>query len=128
MSDKLRWPILLVDDYPEMVKTLHRMLSHFGFIFIEHAQDGISALAKLRSGPYGLVISDIAMTPMGGIQLLREIRGDANLRKLPFIIVTGAADRQRILDAKSAGANEFIVKPFATATLKKKLIDVLGPF
>lgn len=128
MPDKLRWPVLVVDDYPEMVQTIHRMLSNFGFVFIDHAEDGISALAKLRSCAYGLVISDIAMAPMGGIQLLREIRSDAKLGKLPFIVVTGVADRRHILTAKSAGANEFIVKPFAAATLKKKLIDVLGPF
>jgi two-component system chemotaxis response regulator CheY len=65
---------------------------------------------------------------MGGMRLLREMRDDANLRKLPVIIVTGIADRRHILEAKSAGADAFIVKPFATATLKKKLTDVLGPF
>jgi two-component system chemotaxis response regulator CheY len=68
------------------------------------------------------------MEPMTGIELLREVREDDNLKKLPFIMVTAESKTENVVIAKEAGVSNYIVKPFNAATLKSKLNGVLGEF
>ena len=68
------------------------------------------------------------MEPMTGIELLREVRSDDNLKKLPFIMVTAESKTENVVIAKEAGVSNYIVKPFNAATLKSKLTGVLGEF
>jgi two-component system chemotaxis response regulator CheY len=86
------------------------------------------ALQKLRDKEYHLVISDWNMEPMTGIQLLREVRADARLKALPFIMITAESKTENVIAAKEAGVNNYIVKPFNAATLKTKLASVIGNF
>ena len=83
---------------------------------------------KLRDRDYGLVISDWNMEPMTGIQLLREVRADAKLKEMPFIMITAESKVENVVAAKEAGVNNYIVKPFNAETLKAKLTTVLGQF
>ncbi len=85
-----------------------------------------SALARMRESPYGLVMSDLSMEPKSGLDFLREVRADMTLRDTPFILVTGYAAPADVLAAKEAGVTSYIVKPFNTATLKKKVRAALG--
>lgn len=85
-------------------------------------------LAKLRQKSYGLVISDWNMEPMTGLQLLKEVRADAQLKSLPFIMVTAESKTENVIAAKAAGVNNYIVKPFNAETLKKKMSAVIGEF
>ena len=98
-----------------------------GFANIEQAADGAQALQILRATQIGLVVSDWNMEPMTGLQLLKEVRADAKLKDLPFIMVTAESKTENIIAAKKAGVNNYIVKPFNAATLKTKLENVLGP-
>jgi two-component system chemotaxis response regulator CheY len=83
----------------------------------------------LRAGTtYGLVISDWNMEPMTGLQLLREVRADAHLKSLPFIMVTAESKTENVIAAKEAGVSNYIVKPFNAETLKTKMSSVLGEF
>jgi len=128
MAVDMNMPILIVDDYKTMLRIVRNLLKQIGFDNVEEATDGSSALAKLRDKPYGLVISDWHMEPMTGIQLLREVRADAKLKALPFIMVTAESKSEKVIVAKEAGVSNYIVKPFNAATLKQKLTAVLGDF
>jgi two-component system chemotaxis response regulator CheY len=111
-----------------MLRIIRNLLKQLGFDNVEEATDGSAALAKLRDKSYGLVISDWNMEPMTGIQLLREVRADAKLKSLPFIMVTAESKSENVIVAKEAGVSNYIVKPFNAATLKQKLASVLGNF
>jgi two-component system, chemotaxis family, chemotaxis protein CheY len=126
MAVEMAMPILVVDDYAAMRRIIRVLLAELGFTNIEQAEDGKSALTKLRQRSYGLVISDLKMQPMHGLELLTEIRSDAKLKGLPVIVVAAASDVDRVATAKAAGASDYIVKPFAANTLRRKLERVLG--
>ena len=123
--DKL---ILVVDDYATMRRIVANLLKQLGFAHIEEAIDGTDALAKLRSAKeFGLVISDWNMEPMTGYELLKEVRSDERLQKLPFIMITAESKTENVIAAKKAGVNNYIVKPFNAQTLKGKIESVCGP-
>jgi two-component system, chemotaxis family, chemotaxis protein CheY len=121
--------ILIVDDYKTMLRIIRNLLRQLGFVNIDEATDGAMALSMMRSGAnYGLVISDWNMEPMTGLQLLREVRGDAKLKATPFIMVTAESKSENVIAAKEAGVSNYIVKPFNAETLKMKMVSVLGDF
>ena len=120
--------ILIVDDYKTMLRIIRNLLKQIGFENVEEATDGTEALQKLREKQFGLVISDWNMEPMTGIELLREVRKDLNLKKTPFIMVTAESKTENVVIAKEAGVSNYIVKPFNAVTLRSKLCGVLGEF
>lgn len=121
--------VLIVDDYKTMLRILRNLLRQLGFNNVEEASDGSAALTQLRdNGPFGLVISDWNMEPMTGLQLLREVRGDDNLKATPFIMITAESKSENVIAAKEAGVSNYIVKPFNAQTLRAKMASVLGEF
>ena len=128
MTVDMQMNILIVDDYKTMLRIIRNLLKQLGFNNVDEATDGSMALQKLRDKDYGLVISDWNMEPMTGIQLLREVRADAKLKALPFIMITAESKTENVIAAKEAGVNNYIVKPFNAATLKTKLATVIGSF
>jgi two-component system chemotaxis response regulator CheY len=128
MSVDLNMQVLIVDDYKTMLRIIRNLLKQLGFNNVDEATDGSMALQKLRDKDYGMVISDWNMEPMTGIQLLREVRADSRLKNLPFIMITAESKTENVIAAKEAGVNNYIVKPFNAATLKTKLVTVLGSF
>ena len=121
-------PILIVDDYKTMLRIIRNLLKQLGFNNVDEATDGSTALQKLRDKPYSLVISDWNMEPMSGLQLLKEVRADADLEATPFIMVTAESKSENVVAAKQAGVTNYIVKPFNAATLKSKLTSAIGEF
>jgi two-component system chemotaxis response regulator CheY len=121
-------PILIVDDYKTMLRIIRNLLKQLNLENVQEATDGSSALKMLRDGNYGLVISDWNMEPMTGLQLLKEVRADAKLKALPFIMVTAESKTENVVAAKEAGVSNYIVKPFNAETLRQKLVSVLGEF
>ncbi len=120
---------LIVDDYNTMLRILRNLLKQLNFTNVEDATDGSMALEKLRTeGDFNFVISDWNMEPMTGIQLLREVRADDQLKHLPFIMITAESKSENVIAAKEAGVSNYIVKPFNAETLKSKLVSVLGEF
>ncbi|MFD2234911.1 response regulator [Phaeospirillum tilakii] len=120
--------VLIVDDYKTMLRIIRNLLKQLGFNNVDEATDGAMALQMLRVGSYGLVISDWNMEPMTGLQLLREVRADAKLKPIPFIMVTAESKSENVIAAKEAGVSNYIVKPFNAETLKNKMTSVLGDF
>ncbi|MGL5343097.1 MAG: chemotaxis response regulator CheY [Plesiomonas sp.] len=113
--------ILIVDDFSTMRRIIKNLLRDLGFNNTHEADDGTSALPMLRSGSFDFVVTDWNMPGMQGIDLLKVIRADENLRHLPVLMVTAEAKREQIIEAAQAGVNGYIVKPFTAATLKEKL-------
>ena len=120
--------VLVVDDYSTMIRIIRNLLKQLGFENIDDASDGSAALNKMRGKKYGLVISDWNMEPMTGYELLKEVSQDPGLSKTPFIMVTAESKTENVIAAKKAGVNNYIVKPFNAATLKQKIVSVLGEF
>ena len=118
--------VLIVDDYKTMLRIIRNLLKQIDFNNVDEANDGGEALAKLRTGNFGLVISDWNMAPMTGLQLLQEVRADAKLKATPFIMITAESKTENVIAAKQAGVSNYIVKPFNAETLREKIEKVLG--
>lgn len=118
--------VLIVDDYKTMLRIIRNLLKQIDFNSVEEASDGAEALAKLRNGNFGLVISDWNMQPMTGLELLQEVRADSRLRATPFIMVMAESKAENVVAAKQAGVSNYIVKPFNAETLRDKIEKVLG--
>lgn len=112
---------LVVDDFSTMRRIVRNLLKELGFTNVDEAEDGVAALSKLRSAHFDFVVSDWNMPNMTGIDLLKNIRGDAQLKHLPVLMVTAEAKKENIVEAAQAGASGYVVKPFTAATLEEKL-------
>ena len=128
MAVDLNMNVLIVDDYKTMLRIVRNLFRQLNFTNVDEANDGVEALAKLRERQYGLVVSDWNMEPMTGIQLLREVRADGNLKQTPFVMITAESKSENVIAAKEAGVSNYIVKPFNAETLKSKLVSVFGEF
>lgn len=118
--------VLVVDNSSMMVSILRSLLRQIGFNNVDDANDVASALEKIRSRRYGLVISDWNMAPRSGYDLLREVRGDPGLKRMLFIMITGEAKTEHVIAARKAGVSNYIVKPFNASTLKTKIKSVFA--
>jgi two-component system chemotaxis response regulator CheY len=88
--------ILIVDDYKTMLRIIRNLLKQLGFNNVDEATDGSAALQKLRAKDYDLVISDWNMEPMSGLDLLKEVRADTKLNKLPFVMITAESKTENV--------------------------------
>ena len=118
--------VLIVDDYKTMLRIIRNLLKQLDIENVEEATDGQEALAKLRAGNFGLVISDWNMAPMTGLDLLKEVRADARLKSTPFIMITAESKTENVVAAKQAGVSNYIVKPFNAETLREKIEKVMA--
>jgi two-component system chemotaxis response regulator CheY len=112
---------LVVDDFSTMRRIVRNLLKELGFMNVQEAEDGVDALEKLRADKFDFVVTDWNMPNMTGIQLLQAIRGDAQLKHLPVLMVTAEAKKENIIEAAKSGASGYVVKPFTAATLDEKL-------
>jgi two-component system chemotaxis response regulator CheY len=113
--------ILIVDDFSTMRRIVKNLLRDLGFNNTQEADDGLTALPMLKKGGFDFVVTDWNMPGMQGIDLLKHIRADDELKHLPVLMITAEAKREQIIEAAQAGVNGYIVKPFTAATLKEKL-------
>ena len=119
---------LVVDDFSTMRRIVRNLLKELGFSNVHEAEDGVDALNKLRGESFDFVVSDWNMPNMTGIELLRAVRADVNLKHLPLLMVTAEAKKENIIEAAQAGASGYIVKPFTAATLDEKLKKIFAAF
>jgi two-component system chemotaxis response regulator CheY len=115
---------LVVDDFSTMRRIVRNLLKELGYTNVDEAEDGSVALHKLRSGEFDFVVSDWNMPNMTGIELLKSIRADANLKHLPVLMITAEARKENIIEAAQNKASGYIVKPFTAATLDEKLSKI----
>jgi len=120
--------ILIVDDSPTDIELTEIALEATGReISVRSAPDGNSALAMLKSGHKlpGLILLDMKMPGMGGIEVLREIRADDRLRELPVVVVTSSALESDRTDAIAVGASDYFQKPLTLDRFSKDLDSIL---
>jgi len=113
--------ILIVDDFSTMRRIIKNLLRDLGFTNTAEADDGQTALPMLQSGNFDFLVTDWNMPGMEGIELLKRVRADENLKSLPVLLVTAEAKKEQIVEAAQAGVNGYIVKPFTSGTLKEKI-------
>jgi two-component system chemotaxis response regulator CheY len=113
--------ILIVDDMSTMRRIVKNILKQLGFNNMQEAENGQEALEKLRADTYGFVVSDWNMPVMTGIDMLRAIRADEQLKHIPVLIVRAEAQKDNLIEATQAGVSTYIVKPFTAETMQEKL-------
>ena len=116
--------ILVVDDFSTMRRIIRNLLRDLGFNNADEADDGSTALPMLKTGKYDFLVTDWNMPIMEGIDLVRAIRADPDLRELPILMVPAEARREQIVAAAEAGVNGYIVKPFTAQTLEQKIAKI----
>lgn len=116
---------LIVDDFSTMRRIVRSLLKEMGYHNADEAEDGLAAMAKLRSQSFDFVVSDINMPNMNGFELLQAIKADDGLKRLPVLMVTAEARKEDIVQAAQSGAAGYIVKPFTKATLEEKIGKIM---
>jgi two-component system chemotaxis response regulator CheY len=117
---------LVVDDFSTMRRIVKNLLHDLGYPNVTEADDGKTALPMLQGGSFDFLISDWNMPGMSGLDLIKAVRADAKLAKLPVLMLTAEAKREQIIEAAQAGVNGYVIKPFTAETLKEKLDKILG--
>jgi two-component system chemotaxis response regulator CheY len=117
--------ILVVDDFSTMRRIIKNILREIGYNNVDEADDGSTALEKLKSAKFDFVVTDWNMPNMPGIELLKAIRQDDGLKDTPVLMVTAEAAKENVVTAVAAGVNNYIVKPFTAAALKERIDLIL---
>lgn len=119
--------VLLADDNPNMRAIVTMILQGIGIRSVAQAQDGSQALELLRGRTVDLAIVDFRMAPMDGADFTRLIRNadDSPNPYLPIIMMTGFADRARVVEARDAGVTEFVVKPVTARSIIDRIEAVI---
>jgi two-component system chemotaxis response regulator CheY len=117
---------LVVDDFSTMRRIIKNLLHDLGYPNVSEADDGKTALPMLQAGGFDFLITDWNMPGMPGLELIKAVRADAKLAKMPVLMLTAEAKREQIIEAAQAGVNGYVIKPFTAETLKEKLDKILG--
>lgn len=119
--------ILIVDDSPAVRKILQRVLVQaevpLGKVY--EANDGHEALARLKTEHIGLVLLDVKMPNMGGLELLQKIRCETAWNCIPVIMITAEGSQNTVMQALELGADGYLRKPFTADKIKEKLIGLI---
>ena len=121
MPAKKDLKILVVDDFSATRTILINQLSNLGYSNTFVSEDGFSALARLKSALFDLVVTDLSMSDMSGLDLLKKIRTDSELKHIPVLMITSVDLQGNIVTAIKAGLNDYIFRPFEEHTFKQKL-------
>ena len=111
--------VLLADDNADMRDYVRRLLAHRYQVVA--VTNGVAALAEARQRRPGLILSDVMMPLLDGFGLLQAVRNDPDLREIPFIILSARAGEEASADGMIAGADDYLVKPFAARDLLARI-------
>ena len=119
--------VLIVDDSAAIRKILHRVLvqAEVPLGKVHEAGDGMEALEKLKTEHVGLILSDINMPNMDGIEFLGKLRANDAFKTVPVLMVTTEGSQARVLQALALGANGYLRKPFTADQIKEKLAGLM---
>ena len=116
--------ILIVDDFATMRKIVRTLFEKLGFHKLSEAEDGIDALNKLRAAPFDFIVSDWNMPNMMGLDLLKAVRADEQLKDIPFLMITAESQKENVVQAVQAGVSNYVVKPFNQDVVETKLVQI----
>jgi two-component system chemotaxis response regulator CheY len=121
--------VLVVDDSAAIRKILNRVLRQTGMAIgtIHEAGDGQEALDLLTSHRPNLILTDINMPKMDGLQLLAALKGSDDWRPIPVVMITTEGGETKVAEAVRLGAAGYVRKPFTADQIKEKLVGLLEP-
>lgn len=116
-------PALVVDDSRAMCEIMCRLLKQTGFSHCDYTTEGIEALSKLKLKRYSLLMTDLNMNPISGIDLIRMIWADRDIPPIGIILTSGNHQSigRAVADSDQELADVYILKPFSAETLDRKL-------
>src|SRR4051794_33488401 len=119
--------VLIVDDSAAIRKILQRVLRQTDLPLgdIQEAGDGIEAVAILENRTFGLILSDLNMPHMDGLQLLARLRQMDKLKSVPVIMITTEGGQGKVMEAVQLGASGYVRKPFTADQIKEKLVGIV---
>ena len=119
--------VLIVDDSAAIRKILRRVLLQAGIPLgqVYEAGDGLEAVAGLKQQKVQLILSDINMPNMDGLQLLGALKGNQEWKNIPVIMITTEGSQAKVLEAVQLGAAGYVRKPFTAAQIKEKLAGMV---
>ena len=119
--------VLIVDDSAAIRKILHRVLLQADVPLgkVVEAGDGQEALLKLQEQKIGLILSDINMPNMDGLQFLSAVKAQESLKGVPFVMVTTEGSSSKVMEAVALGAAGYVKKPFTADQIKEKLSGLI---
>jgi two-component system, chemotaxis family, chemotaxis protein CheY len=120
--------VLIVDDSSVMRKIVDRSLRQAGLEITEviEASNGAEALARVQETRVDLILSDINMPTMDGLELVRQLQALDNAKGVPIVMITTEAGESHVVQALSCGARGYIRKPFSPDQIKERLIPLLA--
>jgi len=120
--------VLIVDDSSVMRKIVGRSLRQAGLEILEvlEASNGSEALLLVKENSLDLVLSDINMPVMDGLEFVRQLRRIESAQHIPVIMITTEAGEAHVVEALSLGASGYIRKPFTPEQIKERVISLLG--
>ena len=126
MNDNLKYPplILIVDDDTDMRRVMELTLQSRGWR-VDQAANGANALVKINASKPDLIVIDLMMPGMSGLDVLRELKADDSICTIPVIMLTGLSEKEKIKEALVSGTDYYIVKPFDFQDLLSKINDTL---
>jgi len=119
--------VLIVDDSYVMRKIVDRSLRQAGLELKEvfEASNGVEALARMQQTRVDLILSDINMPTMDGLELVRQLQAVENAKGVPIVMITTEAGETHVVQALSNGARGYIRKPFSPDQIKERIIPLL---
>jgi two-component system chemotaxis response regulator CheY len=119
--------VLIVDDSAAIRKILNRVLvqAEVPLGKVHEASDGHEALERLKTDKVGLILSDINMPNMDGIEFLTRLKADASLKMVPVLMVTTEGSQAKVMQALALGAAGYVKKPFTADQIKEKLTGLI---
>ena len=118
--------ILIVDDSAAIRKILQRVIrqAEIPIANVIEAGDGKEALEALKTNTVGLILSDINMPNMDGIEMLRNIKANDAWKSVPVVMVSTEGSQAKVLEAVQLGAAAYVRKPFNIEQIKEKLVPL----
>jgi two-component system chemotaxis response regulator CheY len=118
--------VLIVDDSATFRKMLYKILENQGFTSLHEASNGEEAWEKVchDDQPYGLVLCDIHMPKINGLEFLKKLRSDDRFKNLPLILVTSESDKKMMAEGVLAGASHYLTKPITEENLFQRMVYV----
>jgi two-component system chemotaxis response regulator CheY len=119
--------VLIVDDSAAIRKILQRVLRQTDIPIGEvlEAGDGVEALKTLNTRHVNLILSDINMPNMDGLQLLAQLKGNDKWKSVPIVMVTTEGGQGKVIEAVQLGAAGYVRKPFTAEQIKEKLTGLI---
>jgi two-component system chemotaxis response regulator CheY len=118
--------VLIVDDSAAIRKILQRVLTQTNLPLgkMVEAGDGREALEAMKQGKFGLILSDINMPNMDGMQLLSELKANDQWKGVPVLMISTEGNQTKVMEAVQLGARGFVRKPFTADQIKEKLASI----